>query len=193
MYIYIYIYIYVYEAATIRLGVPRGFCPRNIHIWPVKCHRPKCHVAVHAWYCAHSYVTHKCALHVCGCMRWLLCMLYRVQNHTWRAKVPCMFAVVCIGCCACWIVCTIILDAPLPGKLPGNLHVFPVLRRNLRNFPDFIKFNTFFEIFVVFDSCPPGVVVHAGYCAHSYVTQQCALHVCGCVWLVSCMLCVVLD
>ena len=75
------------------------------------------------------------------------------------------------------------LPGNLPGKRFGNLHVLPALRRNLRTFPDFIKFNTIFEIFIVFDSWPPGVVVHAGYCAHSYVTQQCALHVCGCVWL----------
>ena len=85
------------------------------------------------------------------------------------------------------------LPGNLPGKRFGNLHVLPARRRNLRNFRDFIKFNTIFEIFIVFGSWPPGVVVHAGYCAHSYVTQQCALHVCGCVWLVSCMLCVVLD
>ena len=73
------------------------------------------------------------------------------------------------------------LPGNLPGKRSGNLHVLPALTRNLRNFPDFIKFNTIFEIFVVFDSWPPGVVVHAGYCAHSYVTQQCALHVCACL------------
>jgi len=42
----------------------------------------------------------------------LPCMLGILHIPMWRINAPCMFVVACVGCCACWIVCTIILDAP---------------------------------------------------------------------------------
>ena len=45
---------------------------------------PKCRVAMHAWSCAHSYVTRQSAVHVCGCVRLLLRMLGVAHIRTWH-------------------------------------------------------------------------------------------------------------